>query len=525
GDSQMNSYEFDVMIIGSGIAGLSAAIKLGEGGLRVGIITREDDPKVSNTYWAQGGIIYLKENDELFIQDVLNASAGTSNLSAANLLLNSSGNILEDTLIKKAKTDFMRNEKGSLKFTREAAHSCERILYKGDFTGKEIQISLLNYIKDKKRFPNITILTSHTAIDLITPLHHGISIQQRYEENKVVGSYLLDQKNGKVKKALAHTTILATGGVGALYLHHSNSEGARGDGHAMAKRAGAVLADMEFIQFHPTTFYDQSSHRRFLISEALRGEGGNLVNSEGHSFMEKYHKDRELAPRDIVARAIVEETIVTEHGCVYLDISHRNSDWIKDRFPTIYNHCLKNKIDMTKEPIPVVPAAHYTCGGVKTDLVGKTNLKGLYAVGEVACTGLHGANRLASTSLLEGLSWGTYAANEILKNHTSSNVYPEDTIKDWLDGTAEVDSALIRQDWMMVKQTMWNYVGLNRTENRLNRAKAMFNELADEVYKFYKNATLQDSLIGLRNSVEVANMVLNASMRNRESVGCFYRKD
>jgi L-aspartate oxidase len=521
----MSVYEFDVMIIGVGIAGLSAAIKLAEKGLKIGLVTREKDPKVSNTYWAQGGIIYLREDDDLFQQDVLKASAGTSNLSAARILQKSSGKILEEILINKAKTNFVRDEEGFLKFTREAAHSCDRIIYKGDFTGKEIQISLLNYIKDKKRFPNVTILTAHTAIDLITPLHHGKSIQQRYEGNKVIGSYLLDQENGKVKKALAGTTILATGGIGALYLHHSNSEGARGDGQAMAKRAGAVLTDMEFIQFHPTTFYDRSSHRRFLISEAVRGEGGHLINCEGRSFMDKYHVDKEMAPRDIVARAIVEETITTEHGCVYLDISHKDSEWIKNRFPTIYSHCLKNKIDMTKEPIPVVPAAHYSCGGVKTDLVGKTNLDGLYAVGEVACTGLHGANRLASTSLLEGLSWGAFAADDILKDKNCFNIYSGDTIKDWLDSTADVDSALIRQDWMMVKQTMWNYVGLSRTSNRLSRAKAMFNELTDEIYKFYKNATLNDSLIGLRNSVEVATMVLNASMRNKESVGCFYRKD
>ncbi len=523
----MKSYEFDVMVIGSGIAGLSAAITLAENGLRVGVVTREEDPKVSNTYWAQGGIIYLDERDDDFIHDLQKASAGTSNISAGQVILNSSGKILNELLLEKAKTDFMRCEEGSLKFTREAAHSRERILYKGDFTGKEIQISLLNYIKDKSRFPNVTILTSHTAIDLITPLHHGVNITQRYEENKVVGSYLFDQKEGRVKKALSHFTILATGGVGALYLHHSNSEGARGDGHAMAKRAGAVLTDMEFIQFHPTTFYDQSSHRRFLISEALRGEGGKLINCEGFSFMENYHKDKELAPRDIVSRAIVEETIKTGHECVYLDISHKESGWIQDRFPTIFQHCLKNKVDITKDPIPVVPAAHYTCGGVKSDLVGQTSLPSLYAVGEVACTGLHGANRLASTSLLEGLSWGTFAAKDILRRQAfcKGPVYPEDTIKDWFDGSAEVDSALITQDRMMVKQTMWNYVGLNRTSNRLNRAKAMFNELSDEIVKFYKNATLQDNLIGLRNSVEVAMMVLNASMRNKDSVGCFYREN
>ena len=516
------SFEYDVLIIGTGIAGLSSAARLAEKGLRIAIVTREKDPEKTNTALAQGGIIYAKGSEESLVEDILKAGAGTSSLEAVKLVAYQSSQILEDLLMNKANTSFEKNSDGEFKFTKEAAHSCARILYKGDYTGKEIQITLLNYLKNN--FKNVTFFTSHTAIDLLTALHHGVKIQQRYEENKVLGAYIFNQETKVVHKFLAKFTIIATGGIGSLYLHHSNSEGARGDGHAMARRAGAILTDMEFIQFHPTTFYGGATHRRFLISEAVRGEGGILVNSEGERFMKKYHPDLELAPRDVVARAIAEEIIETKSDCVYLDITHKDPTWIKNRFPTIYTHCLQNELDMSKESIPVVPAAHYTCGGVKTNLMGLTTLQNLYAVGEVACTGLHGANRLASTSLLEGITFGYFAANDILKIVDNEKIYSSDLIKDWIDGTEAVDTALIHQDWQTLKQTMWNYVGLTRSRHRLARAEAMFSELTDEINRFYKDASLVDSLIGLRNAVEVGQIVLLASRRNTHSVGCFYRK-
>jgi L-aspartate oxidase len=282
---------------------------------------------------------------------------------------------------------------------------------------------------------------------------------------------------------------------------------------------------MEFIQFHPTTFFVGATHRRFLVSEAVRGEGGILLNSNGERFMQRYHADLELAPRDVVARAIAEEIIATKNDCVYLDISFKDPEWIKKRFPTIYNHCLENNVDMTKTGIPVVPAAHYTCGGVKTNLKGETTLRNLYAVGEVACTGLHGANRLASTSLLEGLTFGHIAADDIIKHISDEKNYDSNLIKNWIDGTEEVDAALIVQDWLTLKQTMWNYVGLTRSKTRLARAEAMFRELSDEINRFYKDAKLIDDLIGLRNAVEIGHQVISASRRNTQSVGCFFRKN
>ncbi len=524
----MINKEYDILVIGTGVAGLTAAMKLAESGLKVAIATRQEKPRYTNSYWAQGGIIYSQESDndnQSLIDDIDKASSYSSNLDAAKILATRSGAILREVLIDKAQTQFARSEKGSLLKTQEAAHSKSRIIYKGDHTGREIQVSLLNYLDDKKRFPNITFLTSHTAIDLITPNHHGVEIRQRYEMNNILGAYLFNQNSGEVIKLIAKVTILATGGIGSLYQHHTNSDGARGDGHAMAYRAGAQMMNMEFIQFHPTSFYHRSTQRRFLMSEAMRGEGGILRNSKGEAFMEKYHDLKELAPRDIVTRAIWSELMRLKDECVYLDMTHLESTWLRERFPSIYEYCLNKNVDLTKDLIPVVPAAHYTCGGVKTDLDGKTTLGNLYAVGEVACNGLHGANRLASTSLLEGLTFGYIAAESILENISEIQLYQSSKIKNWTLASEPADMALVEQDWQTLKQTMWNYLGIIRSTTRLGRARAMLRELYSQVQKFYKNAKLHDELIGLRNATEVAYMVQKASELNNKSLGCFYRLD
>ena len=522
------SYNYDILILGTGIAGLSCALKLLEKDLKVGLVTRTSEPEQSNSAWAQGGIIFSSDGEDdqaSLVEDILGASHQTSSLQASQILAKRSPEILSRVLLEKAQTDFDRDENGELLFTKEAAHSKKRIIYRGDYTGKQIQVSLLNYLKKFETNGQLTFITEHTAIDLITPNHHGVSINQRYEPTQVVGAYLFDQKNEEVKKVMAKKVVLATGGVGGLYIHNSNTSGSRGDGHAMAKRAGARVENMEFIQFHPTTFYSGFGQRRFLISEALRGEGGVLVNDRGESFMHKYHEDLELAPRDVVSRAIWSEMIETGSDYVYLDMRSKSEDWFKNRFPTIYHYCCERHVNPSHDLIPVVPAAHYTCGGVYTDLNGRTDLTNLYAVGEVACNGLHGANRLASTSLLEGLTFGHIAAEDICETIEQSNIYDASSIKDWTQGTQEVDLALVAQDTNSVKQTMWNYLGLIRSKSRLARARAMFRELSDEISKFYKHAKLHDELIGLRNSIDVAFMVLNASMKNQESVGCFYLED
>lgn len=524
----MSSYQTDVLVIGAGIAGLSTALKLAEDNINVTLVSSVDNGLGPNSAWAQGGIIFensgAKGVEEL-IEDIDKASAYTANLSAATVLAEEGGAAIEDILLNKAKSNFVATKSGELKFTQEAAHSRPRIIYKGDYTGREIQSSLLKYLNDFEHKDKITWKHAHTAIDLITANHHGKTLRDRYGAHKVLGAYLFDQKKKEVIKVMAKTVVLATGGFAGLYINSTNGSLARGDGHAMAYRAGAILSNMEFVQFHPTTFYASGSERRFLISEAVRGEGGKLINSRGERFMERYHEDLELAPRDVVARAIWNEMIETNSSHVYLDISGHSQSWLAERFPKIFEYCMQHEIDISKRPIPVVPSAHYTCGGVLVDLDGQTSIPQLYAVGEVACNGLHGANRLASTSLLEGLVFGTRVAKHIKENIDNVDFCEAEKIADWETGKDEVDMTLVVQDITTLKNNMWNYLGLIRSKNRLKRARAMFKELADEISRFYKHAELNDSLIGLRNSVEVALLVNGASNRNKKSIGCFFRED
>ncbi len=516
----------DVLIIGSGVAGCSAALELAKKGYQVTLVTKGERPEESNTYHAQGGIIYKgeKDNPESLVKDIQAAGAGATWPPAAQVLAQEGPKLVEEILIKEIKVPFSLNENGKLDLTEEAAHSMRRIIHSNDFTGKAIEVAFIKYIS---QIPNIQILTSHLAIDLITPEHHSPDPLAVYPPTSCLGAYLFNVKEKRVVKAIAPVTILAAGGLGQVYLHTTNPEGATGDGFAMAYRAGTKLINMEYIQFHPTTLFHKDA-KRFLISESVRGEGAVLKTPEGKPFMDKYHPMGSLAPRDVVARAIHEEMV--EHGYKYvlLDLaSHMEGEAIKKRFPMIYETCLQFGIDITKEPIPVVPAVHFSCGGIKVDLWGRTGIHRLFAVGEVSCTGLHGANRLASTSLLEGLVWGVRAARWINQNWEDyTRDIPPYPIPEWIDtGVEEPDPALIKQDWITLRHIMWNYVGLVRTRKRLKRAITDLRHLWREVEEFYKNAKLNRGLLELRNGIQTGLVIARAAQRNKVSRGCHYRKD
>lgn len=516
--------ESDVLIIGSGIAGLVSALFLAEAGFNVSVITKASSPEESNTYHAQGGIIYRGKGDspELLVKDIIEAGAGASNPIAARILAELGPKLVEEVLIEKLKVPFSRCEDGDLDLTEEGAHSIRRIIHADDLTGKAIEIALLNYVSSLR---NIRIFTEHMAIDLLTKQYHCKNPLYIYDEPECIGAYVFSIRENVVKRFIARATILATGGLGQIYLHTSNPRGATGDGFAMAYRAGVPLINMEYIQFHPTTLYHKDAER-FLISESVRGEGGVLKTPDGEPFMEKYHPLGSLAPRDVVARAIHEE--MTEHGYAYvlLDLaSYLEPERIKKRFPNIYSTCLKYGIDITKEPIPVVPAVHFACGGVKVNMWSETSMKRLFAVGEVACTGLHGANRLASTSLLEGLVFGYRTAKRIMDIwETLKRDIPIPV--PWIDtGEFYPDPALISQDWNTLRHIMWNYVGLVRTEKRLKRALFDLRHLYWEIEEFYRKAKITRALLELRNGILLGYVIAAAAYKNRESRGCHYRKD
>jgi L-aspartate oxidase len=434
-------------------------------------------------------------------------------------------------LLERAGVTFDRTVDGELSLVLEGGHSLPRIIHAADATGKVIELALL---KALQAHPNVRLLTEHTAVDLLTPAHHSADRLAVYAPPSCVGAYLFDRRQNRVLRCLAKKTILATGGVGQIYLRTTNPGGARGDGLAMANRTGLRIINAEFVQFHPTAFYQEGAPS-FLISEAVRGEGGRLVDAAGRPFMEKYEPEwKDLAPRDVVARSIHREMLLHDVTNVYLDLrSYIPRDKILTHFPTIYERCLQYGVDIIEDLVPVVPAAHYFCGGVWVDEWGQTDHHNLYAVGEVACTGLHGANRLASTSLLEGLVWGERAAQHILR-HLPGATAPwggnppraaADKIRPWRDdGVEEADPALITQDMSSIKHIMWNYVGLVRTGPRLERALRDLRELETEIEQFYRKTRLSDELIGLRNAVRTSLIVANAAWQNRISMGCHYRE-
>ena len=514
---------FDVLVIGTGIAGGTAALRLAQAGFSVGVLTKARQPEETATRLAQGGIVFQGEGDpEALVQDILQAGDGASLPEAARLVATEGPRLLQELLIHTLGISF-DPAPGGFHLTREAAHSVPRILHVGDETGQAIERALIRYLKDQ---PNLQLLPDHLALDLITPEHHSTNPLDRYAPDQVVGVYAYHRRDRRVHRFLARAVVLATGGLGQIYLHTTSPPGATGDGFAMAYRAGARLINMEYIQFHPTALYSEEE-QNLLITEAMRGEGAVLKTPDGEPFMEKYHPRGSLAPRDVVARAIHEEMTLHGYRYVLLDIaSYRPPDFIRRRFPGLYRRLLERGIDITRQPIPVVPVVHFACGGVKTDLWGRTRLQGLYAVGEVACTGLHGANRLASTSLLEGLVFGDRVARALQQDFPALGDPTRYAIPDWVDtGTEDPDPALIQQDWVTLKHIMWNYVGVVRTRERLSRAVRDLRHLWLEVENFYRHTRLCPRLIELRNGLQTALVVARSALRNPESRGTHFRRD
>ena len=520
-----------VLIIGCGIAGATAALRLAHNSQRqITVITRTPDPHESNTRYAQGGIVGRGADDsvEICLADILAAGAGASSPQAARILAEEGPSLLREILIETAGVQFDQNADGQLIWGQEAAHSRRRILHVGDGTGQAIITGLIVALR---RCSNVTMVTDATAVDLITFPHHSRDPLAAYQPITCYGAYAFDRQERTIHRYVAANTVLATGGLGRIYRNTTNPPGARGDGLALAHRAGARIVNAEYVQFHPTALAVPGAEG-FLISEAVRGEGGILLSPDGRAFMADYSPQwKDLAPRDVVARAIHHQMETNGYSHVLLDIaSHMSADAIRARFPNIYATCLKAGIDITREPIPVVPAAHYSCGGVWVDEWGRSSIENLYAAGEVSCTGLHGANRLASTSLLEGLVWGNRAAQHIedtLNQHPSPQIPGRDDVPPWDESglEADADPALIQGDMQTIQNIMWHYVGLVRNADRLSRAIRELRHLQNEIDTFYRTTKLSDGLIGLRNAVEVALIVAQAARHNRASRGCHYRQD
>ena len=512
--------QFDYLVLGSGIAGLCFALKVAPRG-RVAIVTKKDRAE-SNTNYAQGGVaaVTSKEDSfELHVHDTLEAGAGLCKERVVRTIVEEGPSRIAE-LIKLGMQFSERDIPASpgareLDLGREGGHSKRRILHAKDVTGREIESALLHAISQQ---PNISIFENHLAIDLVTSQKLGY-----VGTNRCLGAYVFDKTSGTVEPFAAMVTLLATGGCGKVYLYTTNPDIATGDGVAMAYRAGAAVANMEFIQFHPTCLYHPKA-KSFLISEAVRGEGGVLKSVEGGEFMDQYHPLKSLAPRDIVARAIDSEMKKSGADCVMLDITHKPARFIIERFPNIYQTCLGYGIDITKEAIPVVPAAHYQCGGVVTNLDGETEIAGLYAVGEVACTGLHGANRLASNSLLEALVCAHRAAQRVAANPPA----PADfKIPPWQSGNATNADELVvvSHNWDEIRRCMWDYVGIVRTNKRLQRAQSRLARLQQEIYEYYWNFIVTSDLLELRNIATVAELIVGCALLRHESRGLHYNLD
>ena len=516
---QVMTQEFDVLIIGSGLAGLTMALQVADT-KRVCIVSKREVSDSASS-WAQGGIAAVlnsevnnKDSIEEHIQDTLIAGAGLCDTEITRLVATKARESIE-WLIDQG-VEFTREaDNKALHLTREGGHSQRRIVHVADATGRAVQKTLAQKIREHT---NITILENHIAVDLLTSKKVGVNTA----ENHCLGAYVLNNRTGKVITIAAQQTVLATGGAGKVYLYTTNPDVSTGDGIAMAWRAGCRVANMEFIQFHPTCLFHPHA-KSFLISEAVRGEGGLLKLPDGTRFMPEHDAREELAPRDVVARAIDFEMKKRGLDCVYLDISDKPLAFIKEHFPNIYARCLELGIDISKQAIPVVPAAHYTCGGVMVDEKGLTDIHNLYAIGETACNGLHGANRLASNSLLECMVFGRAAAKDILSAPTQ--IFSKLPHWDESRVTDADEEVLITHTWDELRRFMWNYVGIVRTDKRLSRALHRIHMLRDEVQEFYSNFKISNDLIELRNLLQVAELIVESAISRKESRGLHYSKD
>jgi len=512
--------QYDFVVIGSGIAGLSFALKAAKHG-SVAVITKRKGAD-SNTAWAQGGVACVTSDEdsfELHVRDTLESGAGLCDEAAVRTIVTEGPARIRELMELGLHFD-EREVSGhrELDLGREGGHSKRRVLHVQDVTGREIEQTLL---RELQRAPNVELLENHMAVDLITAGKLGFCA-----EDRCLGAYVLHEKTGEVETIRSDRLVLATGGCGKVYLYTTNPDIATGDGVAMAWRAGAMIANMEFVQFHPTCLFHPKA-KSFLISEAVRGEGGILRNNHGEDFMARYHPKRSLAPRDIVARAIDAEMKRSGANCVFLDITHQPREFLQERFPHIYETCLRLGMDMAKQPIPVVPAAHYQCGGIKTDVNGATSLPGLYAVGEVASTGLHGANRLASNSLLEGVVIPHRAYEAILRDLPSSHSTRAISLPEWQSGNLQnVDElVVIYHNWDEIRRLMWDYVGIVRTDKRLQRAAARLRNLQREIREFYWNFRVTVDLLELRNLATVASLIVDSALSRKESRGLHFTLD
>lgn len=519
----MSTHRSDVLIIGSGTAGLALALKLASQG-KV-IVLAKEKAQATNSAMAQGGISAVMSEEDSFeshIQDTLVAGAGLCKETVVRNYVEQAPERIQDLINWGVHFDVRKKgseETEEIDLTREGGHSFRRILHFEDQTGLEIHRTLLARVRENS---NIELVEGIYAIDLI--------VNKEVDPNDMdpvscVGCYALDKKTGEVHTFLAKNTALATGGAGKVYLYTSNWSGATGDGIAMAFRVGARIANLEFMQFHPTCLYHKDS-RNFLISEALRGEGGELIDHQGNAFMQKYHKLGSLAPRDVVARSIDNEMKRSGAACVYLDMTKLDREFLSQRFPNIFNKCLEYGIDMSKQPIPVVPAAHYLCGGVMTDENGRTDIPGLWAIGETACTGLHGANRLASNSLLECLTTAHNAAAQI-KSHWADYKLITKNPKPWSHPQESNDDEMIviTHMWEEVRQLMWNYMGIVRSDKRLARAQHRLKNILAEVKEYYSNMKIHPDILELRNIATVADLSVECALRRQESRGIHYNLD